>query len=365
MRSSRLLLSLFYIAIAGILSACQSNQGKDPQKDAPSIQITIYGWADYMPQSVLKEFEKEHGVRVVFEVYGTQEEAIQNIRNDQVYDVVVMGNELIPEMVSDNLLAPIEYENVLNFRNISANFRDMTYDPDNAYSVPYHWGTTGLLVRTDLVEKPVTRWADLWDPAHEGKVAVWAIPGTMLGIALKSLGYSANSEDPVELWHTLEHLKKLKNNVLFLDLDLASSVSFLENGEAVVAVGWAYDMLTVSEEMKSLISYILPEEGTLLWGDNLVIPANSPNKATAELFINFVLEPKISAQIINEGGYPVPNDAATPFIDPMIANDPVSFPSMEELQNAEVFVPLSLEATRLREEIWNEFMMDAEGEQNG
>src|SRR5262249_973456 len=152
-------------------------------------------------------------------------------------------------------------------------------------------GTTGLLYRKDLLQKPVTRWADLWDKRYAGKVAIWALQRPLLPIALKRLGYSVNSEKPQELEQALQALLELKKNVIFIDLNEASDTPTLVSGQAIFAYGWAYDALTSQSETKN-IAYVLPQEGTILWGDNLVIMANSPHKATAELFLNFLLRPE-------------------------------------------------------------------------
>jgi len=344
------------VALLGGLVACGSPAASPVPTPAPLAKaLVLYNWAGYMPQSVLDAFTAEYGVNVIYESYETQEDAVEAIRAGQVYDVVVMGNEFIPAMVSDGLLAKIDYRNVPNFKNISANFRDLAYDPDNARSVPFNWGTTGLLVRSDLVKQPVTRWADLWDNRYTGKVAVWPIQGELLPIALKSLGYSINSENPAELEAALERLLALKKNAFFWDAAEVSIVPPLASGEAVIAHGWAYDAITGREENESIV-YVLPEEGTILWGDNLVIPANSPNKYTAEVFLNFLLRPEISAQVVNELYYANANEAARPFIDPEVLNDPLVYPPDEALRHVEIALPLSAEGQRLHDLIWERFM---------
>ena len=162
---------------------------------------------------------------------------------------------------------------------------------------------------------------------YADKVANWAAtPRYSLGAALRVLlGYSANSENAAELEEALQKLIELKPNSIWLDEE-ASSVPLLVSGEVVLALGWVYDIQTAQEELES-VEYILPQEGTLLWGDNFVIPANSPNKAAAEALLNFLLRPEIAAQIINEGYYPVANDAALQYVNAELLNDPTVYPS--------------------------------------
>lgn len=322
---------------------------------APSpSELTLYNWAEYMPQTVLDAFTVEYGVKINYLAYANAEEAVANIRNGEIYDIVVLAPEFIPALLEEDRLAPIDYENVPNFRNISPSFRDLVYDPGNRYSIPFHWGTTGLLVRTDLVAAPVTRWADLWDPQYAGRISLWPISRSLIPISLKSLGYSANSVNPVELAAAVRHLEQLKPNVTWWDPKSATIVPALIEGDSVIAFGWAYDAF-VAREQAVPISYILPEEGTFLWSDNFVIPANSPHKSLAELFFNFVLRPEISAQIVNESYYAMANDAAVPLIAPEILADPVVYPPDEFFRNAEVILPLDATGENMYSALWRQF----------
>jgi spermidine/putrescine transport system substrate-binding protein len=349
------------IALVGILTAlvgCGAKPTPPPTPTLPPLaeELVFYDWEEDMPQSVLDAFTEEYGVKVTYLTYESQEEAEENIEAGKVYDVVVLDNDAIPWLVSEDLLAEIDYRNVPNFDNISVNFRDLAYDPGNRHSVPFNWGTTGLVVRSDLVDELPTHWADLWDPRYTGRIAVREdVPYDLIGLTLKSLGYSLNSENPNELEAALERMLELKRGAFFVGSYAADAVPALLSGEAVILVGWAEDVLEGQEENEAIV-YILPEEGTLLWGDNFAIPANSPHKYTAEVFLNFLLRPEISAQITNENCYATPNEAAYPFIDPDILNNPVIFPPNEDLKNAEVFLSHSPEGDALWAEIWERFM---------
>ena len=191
---------LILLSLIGLLSACRSSATLPVSTPIPpplAKELVLYNWVDYLPQSVLDAFTAEYGVNIDYQVYDTQEEAADNIRAGKVYDVVVMPPELIPGLVKDGALAKIDRRHVPNFKNISANFRDLVFDPGNQYSIPFHWGSAGLLVRTDLVSEPVKHWADLWRPEFAGKVALWPIPRDLIPIALKSLGYKVNSTIPL------------------------------------------------------------------------------------------------------------------------------------------------------------------------
>ena len=349
------------VALVGILIALVGCEVKPTLPSTPTPpplaeELVFYDWEEDMPQFVLDAFTEEYGVKVTYLTYESQlEEAMENMRAGEVYDVVVIDNYYVPTLVADGLLAEIDYRNVPNFDNISANFRDLAYDPGNKHSVPFNWGSTGLVVRSDLLEEPVTRWADLWDPRYAGKIAVRDDEPELLYVTLKSLGYSINSEDPNKLEAALERMLELRQAVRFVGPYAEDAVPALLSGEAVILVGWAEDVLAAREENEAIV-YVLPEEGALLWGDNFVIPANSPRKYTAEVFLNFLLRPEISAQIVNQNYYATANEAAHPFIDPDIVNDPAIFPPNEDLTNAEVYLPLSPEIDKLCIEIWERFL---------
>jgi spermidine/putrescine transport system substrate-binding protein len=346
-----------WVALAiGLTGAC----GRPTPEAAPTgpplaKELVFYDWEEDMPQSVLDAFTAEYGVEVTYLTYESTQEAEANLTAGELYDVVVLENDSIPWLVADGLLAEIDYRNVPNFKNVSANFRDLAYDPGNRHSVPFNWGTTGLVVRSDLVDEPVTRWADLWDPRYAGKIAVRAEPRELIGLTLKSLGYSINSEDPDELEAALEKLLEIRQAVFFVDPYAEGALPELLEGEAVILVGWAEDVLAGREENEDIV-YVLPEEGTLLWGDNFTIPANSPHKYTAEVFLNFVLRPEISAQIVNENYYAMAIEAANPYLDPEIASDRAIFPPNEDLRNADVYLPLSLEGDELHAQVWERFL---------
>lgn len=354
---SRMKPSLLFL-LSAFMAACAAKPTPLPTATAPSLakELVFYDWEEDMPQSVLDAFTEEYGVAIKYLVYESQEEAIEQVKSGQVYDVVVMESRFVPALIRENLLAEFDQWNLPNTKNLSPNFRELAYDPGNHYSIPYNWGTTGLVVRTDLTSKPVTHWSDIWDPQYAGRAGLWlGQRREVISLTLKSLGYSANSENPDELEAALERLLALKPHIVTLEeFDLANSSDVLASGQAVLSMGYAADVLYGSEENPN-IEYILPEDGALIWNDTLTIPANSRNQYTAELFLNFLLRPEIGAQITNENLYAAPNEAAYPFIEPDILNNPVIFPTDEDLLNAELVLPLTVDGQKLYDEIWERF----------
>ena len=351
----RLISTLFVLTT---LVACGTPTPEPTPTPKPlAEELIFYDWEEDMPQAVLDAFTEEYGVKVTYLTYEDQEEAVEGIRNNEHYDIVVLENDNVSLMISDELLEEIDYQKVINIKNIALNFRELAYDPGNKHSVPYSWGTTGLVVRNDLVAEPIISWTSLWDPQYAGKVGLWGFPREVMGMTLKSLGYSVNTKNPDELAAAKEKLLTLKPNTIFIDeINDLSSAPLLLEGQLVIAHGWADDVLQAQDEN---VVYVIPEEGPILWGDNFVIPANSPNKETAELFLNFLLRPDIAAEIVNENYFATANEASFELINPEIYNDPLVFPPNEQIQNGEVVVPLDPETQKLYDEIWQAFL-DAE-----
>lgn len=337
----------------GLLTACGNTA-----PPALAKELIFYDWADDLPQSVQDAFTAEYGVKIHYETYETTEEAMQNLRAGKVYDVAVIDNPFVPELAVEGLVAEIDYRNVPNFKNISPNFRDLVFDPGNRYSVTYNWGLTGLILRGDMLPQAVTRWADLWDPRFAGRVLVWDLQRYLIGIVLQSLGFSINSENPAELEAALQRLLVLRAQDRTAGWAPELSEQTLASGEVVLMYGFAGDVLRARARNLD-IRYVLPAEGSIQWGDNFVIPASSPRKYTAELFINFLLRPEISAQIVNEQHFATANESAYPLIKPEILKDPVIFPPMEEMRRAEVIMPLSPTGRKLHQDIWQRYLAGA------
>jgi spermidine/putrescine transport system substrate-binding protein len=354
------LLALCFAAL--LLSSCA---GSPPVPATPTPvplakTLVIYGWADDLAPEVLAGFTKEYGVTIDYRSYGSQEEAIESLRKGDSYDIVVLSNEYIALMSAEGLLAELDFANIPNYKNISANFRDLAYDPGNRHSIPYNWGTDGITVRSDLLEQPVVRWADLWDAERVEQIVVWPIPRSVIGFTLKSLGYSLNSENPAELEAARQRMLELRPRVRFPAESDGSTASYLLSGEAVATVGTGVRDAIEGKAENSAIEYILPAEGAILWGDNFAVPASSPNRATAELFLDYLLRPENGAQLMAWNSYATPNEAALTMLDQEITADPLIFPPNETMRNAEIILPVSPEAQAIYDAIWAEFVAAAQ-----
>ncbi len=328
-----------------------------PAANQSGKEIVLLNWLEDIPQTVLDAFTRESKIKIRYQVFYSQEEAMANIRTGHVYDVAVIDGRFVSLLAEEGLLKKLNYENILNFKYTSPNFRGLLYDPENRFCVPYSWGTTGLLVNTGQEHPPVRRWADLWDERYAGRVAMSvSYPREAIGMTLKSLGYSANSEVPSEVEAALARLLQLKLDPSFLyryypDFGTPSMAS----GKVLIAVGFSGDLLE-SQKKGLPVEYVLPEEGLLLWGDTFVVPASSQNQAAAEMFINFILRPEISAEIVNKKYYASTNEAAQPFVHPEILKNTAIYPTDSMLMKAELIQSLSPAGQLLYDTIWQRFL---------
>lgn len=345
------------------VSGCAVRAPSGPVVPSPVPELVFYDWADDLPQSVVDGFTKETGIRVRYETYDSTEEAVQNIQDGKSYDLVVIENEYLPGLIQKDRLASINRRRVDNLKNISPEFLNLASDPGNRYSVPYTWGTTGIVVRTDLTTSKIEHWKDLWNPALTGKVGIRETPRDVLGMSMLSLGYSVNTEQPAQLEKALDNLRTAREEFRLVDDNSAKAVQLLKTGEITVMVGWAADVIAAREEGIP-VDFILPEEGALFWGDSYTIPASSANREAAEKFLNYLLRPEVSAAITNEIGYPTANGAAMPYVDKNLLSDSVVFPQSSEeiVAKAGMILALSPESENLYNDAWARFMASLSGQ---
>lgn len=317
--------------------------------------IRFHTWVDDVPQEILDQFTQETGVAIEFITYESQDEAIANLRNGDIYDVVVLNNEYVAVAIQEERLAPLDYSVITNFRNISANFRDLGYDPQNQFSVPYNWGTLGIVVNPEKVSRPITQWADLWDEEFVGKVVMWNGIRTSVGVTLKVLGYDANTVNFDELTQAETKLMELRPSILAFVGSSDEVVPLLTEGDGAIALGYVGDVFA-AEEAGFTFEYVIPEEGTLLWGDNFAIPKNSPNIYTAQVFINYLLRPDTGAKILEYNYYSTPNDGVAPLVAEELRNNPLIFPPNEVLQDSSLILSLGTEVEARYAEIWDAFV---------
>ena len=329
-----------------------------------SNELYVYNWGEYIDESVIDEFEAETGIHVTYDLFETNEEMYPVIEAGAVsYDAVCPSDYMIQKMVENGLLAEINFENVPNIANIDPVYleKSKAFDPENRYSVPYTWGTVGIIYNVQKLEElgvpAPTKWSDLWDERLKGEILMQDSVRDAFMVALKELGYSMNTTDVGELEEAKKLLLAQKPLVQAYVVDQVRDKML--NGEAAVGVIYSGELLYLQEEAETLdldydLEYVLPKEGTNLWIDSWVIPDNAKNKENAEKWINFLCRPDIAVKNFEYITYATPNKAAFEILDPEYQENKSVFPDTDELENSEVYSYLGTEADDLYNALWKE-----------
>lgn len=329
-----------------------------------SDELYVYNWGEYIDESVIDQFEEETGIHVTYDLFETNEEMYPVIEAGAVqYDVVCPSDYMIQKMAENGLLSEINFENVPNLSYIDPEYieQSKSFDPDNAYSVPYCWGTVGIIYNTKRIEElgvpAPTKWADLWDERYRGEILMQDSVRDAFMVALKMLGYSMNSVDAAELSEAKDLLLAQKPLVQAYVVDQVRDKML--SGEAAVGVIYSGELLYLQEEAESLnldydLEYVIPEEGTNLWIDSWVIPYNARNKENAEKWINFLCRPDIAKKNFEYITYATPNKGAFDLLDDEYKENESVFPDTSKLKNAEVYKYLGTDADNLYNSLWKE-----------
>jgi spermidine/putrescine-binding protein len=277
-----------------------------------SKSLNLYGWSDYIPQQLLDDFTAKTGIKVNYDTYSSNEEMLAKLQaGASGYDVVIPSDYTVSIMLKQNMLEPIDMNQIPNFTNIDPRFTNQEYDPGNKYTVPYQWGTTSLVYDKTKVPFEPKKWADLWDPKFKGKLVLLDDEREVMGMALQTLGYDKNSTDPAQLQEAEKKLIELKSNILLFNSD--DPETSLITGETSAGLVFNGNASLAFKEDPN-IQYICPTEGCGLWFDNLAIPAEAPHPDAAMAFMNFVLDAKESSLITKEFPYSNPNAAALEYL---------------------------------------------------
>ena len=305
---------------------------KAKQEETPKV-LNVFIWSEYMPDSVFEEFEHRTGVKVNRDFYGSNEEMVSKLQaGGAAYDIAVPTDYFIASLKSQNLIQPIDLANIPNFKNLDPAVVNRSFDPGNQYTVPYMGGNGVIVYNTAKVKNPPKSYADLWNPEFKNSLVVLDDVRAIIGITLKTMGKTMSETDPAILGEAETKLKALMPNIKSFDSD--SPKTMLISGEAKAGYVWGAEASLAHRE-NDKIKTVIPEEGLWLWLDNFVIPAGAKNKKGAEMFINFILEPEISAQISKEFPYANPNQAAVKLLDESIRSDIAVYPPADEMKRGE------------------------------
>ena len=368
---------VFAISMAGLtaasalLSGCgaSGNTGTSGTDSAASGsadggELYVYNWGEYIDEDVISQFEEETGITVVYDLFETNEEMYPVIEAGAVnYDVVCPSDYMIQKMRENDLLAELNFDNIPNIDQIDPAYMEMSqaFDPENKYSVPYCWGTVGILYNTKLLDElgvpAPTKWADLWDERLSGEILMQDSVRDAFMVALKKDGYSMNSESKDEIEQAKQELIDQKPLVQAYVIDQVRDKMI--GGEAAVGVIYSGEMLYIQDEVASLgldydLEYVIPEEGTNLWLDSWVIPKNAKNKENAEKWIDFMCRPEIAKANFEYITYPTPNKGAFELLDEDMQNNKAVFPDIDSLKDSEVYQYLGDDTDAIYNELWKE-----------
>ena len=315
--------------------------------------LRLYTWPDYLGSTTLEEFSAKTSITVSTDTYDNSDEMLHNIdRAGSQYDILIASYDYIEEMIAKNLLLPLDHSKIPNSANLFPVFRDAIFDPGRRFSMPFLWGTQGICYRKSTMTENPESWRMLFESdAFSGRMA---LPGPdTLGLALKYLGYSYNSVDPVELEAAGELLIRQKPHIKsFAGQD---GIELLANGDVDVTVGWNSEILGLMEDDDD-IDYRVPIEGSLLWQDCVSILRTTANPSGAHTLLNHALDARVSAAIAEEFWYATPNQAALELLPDSYKKDHVIFPGMDTIKRCEPALNLGEAGTLLRDRIWKKVL---------
>lgn len=343
-------LALSTVLVMGALTGCGagSNVGENGQ-------VIVYNWGEYIDPVVLDMFEEETGIEVIYDEYETNEIMYPKIEAGAAeYDVVCPSDYMIQKLIENDLLAEINFDNVPNASNIGEQYYEQSkeFDPENKYSIPYCFGTVGILYNKTMVDEPIDSWEVLWDEKYTDNILMQDSVRDAFMVALKKLGYSMNTTNEAELEAARDELIAQKPIVQAYVVDQVRDKMI--GDEAAIGVIYSGEAIYTQRENENL-EYIIPKEGTNVWIDSWCILKDAPNKENAEKFIDFLCRPDIALMNFEYITYSTPNEEARKLVeDEDIRNSEIAFPDLTKYNDLETFKYLGNEADELYNSLWKE-----------
>lgn len=322
------------------------------EKEESKGQVKIFNWGEYIDEEVIEQFEEETGIEVVYDTFDTNESMYPIIEAGGVaYDAICPSDYMIEKLIANDLLAEIDFDNVPNVKYISEGILEgsRTFDPENKYSVPYTFGTLGILYNTALIDEEIDSWEDLWNEEYKGNILMYNSPRDLFVAPLEILGYSINTTDEAQLNEARELLLKQKPLIQRYVMDQIKDSMI--SGSASIAMSYSGEVLQLQESNPDL-KYVVPKEGSNYFIDSWVIPANAENKENAEAWINFLNRPEIALKNFEYITYSTPNTGAQELLDEELLSNPAVFPGEDILSKCEVFHSLGTEGDALFNDLW-------------
>lgn len=335
-------LSIFILLIGAFFVGCS--------KDS-SEQISFLNYGENIDKETLKEFEKKYGIKVNVETFDDMETMYQKISKGGVkYDVILVSDALMPRMIEKGLIQELNKDNIPNISQMDKDYLNLQIDPGNKYSVPYMFGTVGLIYNKEVVKEKVDSWDILWDEKYKDKVFMFDTYRDTMGAALKKLGYSLNSKNPKEIEEAKELLIKQRETVNPI-YGVDNGTTMIPAGESDINMIWSGEGLNLQDENPNLV-YVVPKEGANFWIDSLCIPKNAENVEGAEKFINFVSDKESALRIADEIGYTTPNKEARLAQPDNVKNNPNAYMPKEIMDRCEIYEDFPMDVKKIYDNAW-------------
>ncbi|MGT2851941.1 ABC transporter substrate-binding protein [Streptococcus pasteurianus] len=343
------------IAVTLVLFGVSVYMQKTTSSTSQSDKLVIYNWGDYIDPDLITKFTDETGIEVQYETFDSNESMYTKIKQGgTTYDIAVPSDYMIDKMRKENLLIKLDKSKITGLENIGDKFLGLSFDENNDYSIPYFWGTLGIVYNDTMVENAPEHWSDLWNSEYANDIMLVDGAREVMGIGLGTLGYSLNTKSLSELNAASQKLDDLTPNIKAIVGD--EMKGYMINGDAAIGVtfsGEASEMLDSNEHLH----YVVPSEGSNLWFDNLVIPKTAKHIDEAYAFINFMLRPENAAQNAEYIGYSTPNDVAKELLPDDVKNDQAFYPSEETIENLEVYDNLGQKWLGIYNDLYLQFKM--------
>ena len=344
----------FIVSLACCTLALSVLTGCGAKKASNGGEVIVYNWGEYIDPEVTAQFEAETGIKVIYDEFETNEIMYPKVETGaSEYDVICPSDYMISKMIENDLLQEIDFSKMENISNIGEQYMKMSkdFDPENKYSVPYCWGTVGILYNKTMVSKAPESWADLWDSQYTDNILMQDSVRDAFMVAEKLLGYSMNSTDEAELKACKDKLIEQKPLVQAYVVDQVRDKMI--GDEAAIGVIYSGEAIYTQRENDNL-EFVIPKEGTNVWIDSWVIPKNAPNYENAIKWIDFMCRPEIALMNFDYITYGTPNEGAKALMDEDLQNNPIAFPDLSQYNGLETYVYLGEEADEIYNDLWKD-----------
>ena len=334
----------------------QHNQTSSSESPSAREPLYLFNWGNYVDPDLIAQFEAETNYTVIYETYdSTDAMEAKLLQGGTRYDLIFPSESIVPRLLERQLLLPLDHQRIQGLEHIAPFLLNHAFDPQNRYTVPYFWGTVGIMVNSSQIDPTtITKWADLWRPEYRNSILLLDGNRETLGIALQALGFSLNSKNPDELAHAQAHLQQLAPNTRAILMEEIKVL--MTSGEAPIGIGYSGDAASVIAENPDIV-YIIPEDNSAVWTDNFAIPYTVKNIDGAYAFINFMLQPEHATQNAEYVGYTTPNESAKALLPEEWTADPAFYPDESILQSLEHYEYLGKEWTEVYHDLFLEFKM--------